>query len=455
MSRCSRRGVAAGLALASMALQPTLVLANDVPTSGSLLPPWTDRNDVPLAAGIRSIVPKKDELPVFMEPGRVSARRGTLPRGSRAPLFATRRGPSCTGRWLNVGPLAWVCSDQANFSDEAPQPAPNLSFGASDGLPYRYFFVGKEGAYAWDRLDRASDDSPDAEIDPGFAVAAVEERTAFGERWIKTSKGRWVSLRYLSAAHPSAFSGELLSKAESRLDFGWIVVDRSVPRAKPSAASKAMGIRVRFERVAIAEVRGSGPNAWLRVSKDGEPDAWVIGRDIARPSMGPRPNELEEGERWIDVELATQTLVAYEGDRPVFSTLVSTGRGPQGSETATPIGTSRVWVKLHTSTMDNLERRDDGDSASAASAAGEREDDEASRLYSLDDVPYVQFFNKAVALHGVFWHRNFGRVQSHGCVNLAPKDARYLFEFTGPHLPRGWSAALPTPVDKGTLVRVR
>ena len=452
-SRLGSPGVTLSLIIAASVFStaPAAVFASDAPPSpSSFLPPWIDRNDVPLAAGIRSIVPKKDELPIFTEPGRVTARRGTLPKGSRAPLFGTRRGPSCVGRWLNVGPLAWVCSDLTLFSDESPQPSPTLLTETNDGLPYRYFFVGKEGAYAWDRLERANDDSPDAEIDSGFAVAAVEERTAFGERWIKTSKGRWVQARDLAAAHPSAFSGELL-RPDDRLDFGWIVVDKSLTRAKPSGAGKALGLRMRFERVTITEVRGTGPSAWLRISKPTEPEAWITARDVARPTMARRPTEIEDNERWIDVELATQTLVAYEGDRPVFSTLVSTGRGPQGSETATPLGTNRIWVKLHTSTMDNLERRDDAPADTAAASI----DEEASRLYSLDDVPYVQFFNKAVALHGVFWHRNFGRVQSHGCVNVAPKDARFLFDFTGPHLPRGWSAALPTSVDKGTLVRVR
>ncbi len=67
----------------------------------------------------------------------------------------------------------------------------------------------------------------------------------------------------------------------------------------------------------------------------------------------------------------------------------------------------------------------------------------------------MQFFDKGVALHGAFWHRDFGRVRSHGCVNLAPRDAQWIFDFTSPHLPEGWSAVLPTPLERGTAVRVR
>jgi lipoprotein-anchoring transpeptidase ErfK/SrfK len=116
---------------------------------------------------------------------------------------------------------------------------------------------------------------------------------------------------------------------------------------------------------------------------------------------------------------------------------VSTGKGKEGSEAATPKGEFRIWVKLTSSNMDNLE------------------DEEAMKYYAIEDVPYVQYFSSGVGLHGAFWHRGFGRVRSHGCVNLAPLDAQRLFAFTSPHLPAGWTAVLPTATEEGTLVRVR
>jgi lipoprotein-anchoring transpeptidase ErfK/SrfK len=75
--------------------------------------------------------------------------------------------------------------------------------------------------------------------------------------------------------------------------------------------------------------------------------------------------------------------------------------------------------------------------------------------YSIDDVPWTQYFEGSIALHGAFWHDRFGLRRSHGCVNLAPLDARWLFAFTGPHLPQGWVAAYPTKHALGTVVRVR
>jgi len=94
-------------------------------------------------------------------------------------------------------------------------------------------------------------------------------------------------------------------------------------------------------------------------------------------------------------------------------------------------------VKVFTTKMDNLDK------------------DEVDRHYAIEDVPWVQFFDKAIALHGAFWHRDFGHVHSHGCVNLAPIDARWLFAFTAPHLPPSWTAVLPTKIEQGAVVRVR
>ena len=137
------------------------------------------------------------------------------------------------------------------------------------------------------------------------------------------------------------------------------------------------------------------------------------------------------------MDLENQVMTAYEGTVPVFTTLVSTGVGRESSETATPKGVHRVWVKLASTDMTNLEN------------------EEALRYYAMQEVPWVLFFRKGYGLHGAFWHSSFGRVRSHGCVNLTPLDARRLFDWAGPHLPAGWTAALPTDYDPGTLVRVR
>jgi hypothetical protein len=69
-------------------------------------------------------------------------------------------------------------------------------------------------------------------------------------------------------------------------------------------------------------------------------------------------------------------------------------------------------------------------------------------------VPYVQYFEGSYALHGAFWHDNFGRQQSHGCVNLAPLDAKRLFFWADPQIPKGWYGMQSQPDVPGSLVVV-
>jgi len=429
-SRATLRSRAKALFFASLfAASPAFdVRASDVP-------PWRDDEDLPLAQGVRSAVVDRPEQPIVAEPSVTGARRGTAVAGAMLPVFGAKRGPGCAARWINVGPEAWVCQDALTFDGGQPIDAMAATPEVATGLPYRYFFVGPGGTNGYSRLGDAEDVAPDQELEPGFAVAVVDEGTKDGARYARTHHGLWIPMRDLVPVPPIAFHGEEV--AAGKLDFAWVLDERPPILSGPSAgarpAKKGTRARTRFEKVDVLEEKIDKKQVFLRIG-EGE---WLRARDARRPAISAPPPSVRTSERWVDVDLATQTLVAYEGDKPVFATLVSTGKGAEGTDTATPKGESRIWVKLASSTMDNLE------------------DEDAQRYYAIEDVPYVQFFAKGVGLHGAFWHRGFGRVRSHGCVNLAPIDAQRLFAFTSPHLPAGWTAVLPTSVEEGTLVRVR
>jgi hypothetical protein len=74
--------------------------------------------------------------------------------------------------------------------------------------------------------------------------------------------------------------------------------------------------------------------------------------------------------------------------------------------------------------------------------------------YSYEEVPFTQYIGR-VALHGAFWHDQFGVPRSHGCINLSPADAEWLFGFTKPVVREGESEATATEKKPGTVVRVR
>ena len=155
---------------------------------------------------------------------------------------------------------------------------------------------------------------------------------------------------------------------------------------------------------------------------------------VAKPQI---PADVSESEKWIDIDLTRQQLVAFEGRRPVFATLISSGRrNPYDPERdfPTPPGTFRIREKHVTTTMD-------GDVASDGP-------------YSIEDVPWVMYFHGSYALHGAFWHDAFGNMRSHGCVNMSPEDARTLFAWADPPLPAGWHGVMSKDENSGSRVVV-
>jgi lipoprotein-anchoring transpeptidase ErfK/SrfK len=112
------------------------------------------------------------------------------------------------------------------------------------------------------------------------------------------------------------------------------------------------------------------------------------------------PSDLADEGRWIDVDLSAQQVTAFEGATPVRTFVVSTGTWAHPTVT----GQFRIWIKLR---------------ATAMSGPG----------YYLPGVPYTMYFYRGYALHGTYWHSNFGTPMSHGCVNLRTSDAEWLFGF--------------------------
>ena len=138
-------------------------------------------------------------------------------------------------------------------------------------------------------------------------------------------------------------------------------------------------------------------------------------------------------DKHIYVDLTTQTLTAYEGDRLFLETKVSSGRWGR-----TPAGEFRIWEKLRATKM-----------------SGGR----GSDYYYLPNVPYVMFFSndevaagRGFALHGTYWHNNFGHPMSHGCVNMRTIDAQKLYGWVGPAATG--NVTLATKDNPGTVITI-
>jgi hypothetical protein len=160
-------------------------------------------------------------------------------------------------------------------------------------------------------------------------------------------------------------------------------------------------------------------------------DLWIAASPSTMPAWASKSN------RWVDVGIINQVMVLWEGQRPYYVTLVSTGRdglGDPQQTRSTPQGTFRIYQKHVTSTMDS---------------------DVADEEFELRDVPWVMYFKGGYALHGAYWHDDFGRARSHGCVNLAPIDARIVFQWASPQVPEHWhSVTAGNTFEEGTIVNI-
>ncbi|MEA3337267.1 MAG: LysM peptidoglycan-binding domain-containing protein [Chloroflexota bacterium] len=123
---------------------------------------------------------------------------------------------------------------------------------------------------------------------------------------------------------------------------------------------------------------------------------------VAVPAAAPAaaPQVAAGGGKWIDIDLSSQTLTAYQGNTPVLQRLVSTG-----STFPTPVGTYSILWKVQSQRM-------------------------TGPGYDLPNVPWVMYFtNRGHAIHGTYWHNNFGTPMSHGCVNMRIADAQFMYNW--------------------------
>jgi len=168
----------------------------------------------------------------------------------------------------------------------------------------------------------------------------------------------------------------------------------------------------------IAHQHGVSVQTILAANRLVNPNILYVGQRLNIPSSGlaaaPRPApavsppqrpaleiaNIPAAGKWIDVNVRTQTLSAYEGDQLIFTTKVSTGL----PRTPTVLGRFAIRTKLRAQTM-------------------------VGPGYYLPNVPYVMYFYRGYAIHGTYWHNNFGRPMSHGCINMRTSEAQWLYEW--------------------------
>jgi hypothetical protein len=427
---------------------------------------------------------------IYTDTGPERTRYGYL----RAGAIVDARGPAitnsgCAGGWYRVNPRGFVCVGkgatldlddpvvvQANVRPKRGEGLPFLYALSDDPPPHLYFrlpsrreMLEVEGAKVFDRAASFSRSADGNGIRATFgAPGEVPEFLASGKKLTKPY-GVKQALHYVShAGKANTGSGFALQRTfswEGR-EFGLTTEHDLVAldRTRPVVPSEFAGLVLEEgETLPVAFIDAPYATLWSETDSGSlSPSGDLKKRQAFKLSGKTRPGDMRQtlsgdwivgkssrvieprkdfpsfatGDRkWIDVSIGEQTLVAYVGRNPVFATLVSTGRGGMGDperDMATVRGTFMIYDKSVSATMDGDEDRSDG--------------------YSLLDVPFVQYFHKGFALHGTYWHDEFGRQRSHGCVNLSPRDSAWLFEWTDPLVPEGWHGVVNK--DRGTVVYV-
>lgn len=383
---------------------------------------------------------------VFAEPSLAARIIGWVQTGSELELAARVPGESrgCPqGWWPLADGRGFMCGGRGLAVGRKARPTRRGTAIARRGelVPYRYALVHVDsGSPRYVRRPTEEEQSAKEALGPagvdGDLVSGFMRRGfVVSVRGIagKSPRAFWSCVRggYIRYDHgytlrPRPFRGvELHSEA---LPIAFVTAYRPRRFRQRDGALVEDGESDRLVHFSIAGERTVAGEPVL-VSADG---ALFRRRDCSVLRAPAPPGDLEPGERWIDVSLADQALVAMEGERAVYATVVSTGQPTPGRRTRP--GTFRVESKHVSATMD---------------------DDTAGDTYSIEDVPWTMFYDHSYALHGAFWHERFGHPQSHGCVNLSAADARWLFDWAGPALPAGWYGMVATARDPGTRVVIR
>ncbi len=285
-------------------------------------------------------------------------------------------------------------------------------------------------------LREGSDDVLELRMVKGFYIAIDRTFTWHGRTWYKTTKGLVAPADRMGIADASEFQGLEIGD-ECQLPVGWVYgwrEDAATYEIEPTGGNPK--VKGRVKRFAPLKLTGktwaNNQTRYVELA-DG---TWIRESHIRQTTPGEPPEGIGVTERWIDIDLSSQTLVVFEGKRPIYATLVSTGKSSKIKEKdhSTPTGKYRIREKHLATTMDG-----DG------SAAGDLP-------YSIEDVPYVMYFHRSYAVHGAFWHRNYGMQMSHGCVNLSPRDARAVFFLTQPNLPEQWHGTWSSDDRPGSWV---
>ncbi|MBW2381201.1 MAG: L,D-transpeptidase, partial [Deltaproteobacteria bacterium] len=283
----------------------------------------TGQTAAPAPSWAKSIEVIDDGAPVMLEPDSESRRRGTIGAGTR--LGFTRRvfGEGCsTGVWYQTRDELFICEGHVKPSPASPGPKVDEWAAPGSRLPQRYAFIRFDGTRAYAHpSDYFRNDYTEA-LGKGFGIVITGEQVYDGVEFIRTRRHLWVERGSVHFVDGSAFSGVKLG-AGKPLDVAWVSMRPAKLHEKPQG--RVVKPLDRHSVVHIESTKG----AWSKLVGGG----WIKTAELVRAERMQPPAGVGPTDRWIDIDIGRQVLVAYEGSTPMFATLVSTGKNTKQSET--------------------------------------------------------------------------------------------------------------------------
>jgi len=394
-----------------------------------------------------------DLTPVLERPAAGARRLGYLHAGSRvsrAEQPYTREG--CAAGFYPVRPAGFVCAEGGATTDLRHPTLAAMAIQPLLDQPLPYTYARTNGETPLFERDPARDGAV-REIGKlkrraGVAVVGSWSATVPGaaeaERLALLSSGRFAKASDLEAAKPSDFTGvELREKIGLPLAY---VVKRGVRRYKLDRedADKDKELDVHQMLPLTGRFRTAhGEKFWAL-----EGERWVRHKDVT--VILPRstfPDFAVEGQKWLDVSLVMQTLVAYEGKRPFFATLVSVGR--EGAASADSDGTTVQGAPSAAWGLGTFEVTAKHVTQVGADPFALRES------FQVYDVPWTLELASGRTLYGAYWHDRFGIEHGPGGIELSPSDAVRIFQWATPSIPDGWHSSTRLASEPKTLVVLR
>ena len=351
---------------------------------------------------------------VYAKPDATSALTGVIKQYTRLP--PTRYAPAgggCKKYWLNLGAQRFVCGEnlEPDKRETLLRDQPILPPGSI--VPNKYGRIRRTGAPYFANSTDLEAGKPAGTFNAGDMIQLMEFKNLKGKPFWVTGKKFLVWDEEILGYHVPEYRGIDLRKLNINLPAAIIraksiqLMPTNEPGGSELSGVKPLGhysIRALYDRKKLDRA------LFYRIK-----EGWIPARRVlsAWPAKKVPPG-LSPCEKWMEINVSMQTLTAYEGEEPVYVAPISSGE----KKYPTRYGIFRVWAKKAISDM--------------TSGMG------ASEKYSVDDVPWAMFFFLGQALHGAYWHTDFGNRRSHGCVNLTPIDAKWIYDWMEPVVPPGW-----------------